>query len=141
MEAGSYLTIEYIYLNERVRNFQIEKVTPTQKWSSQGSTGRKQVYLRSTCQSTSGNPHLTQEKEKFYEELQIARQTIENVEQIMAENVREMKVKLEQENADSLNELQSIKDRLLEEQHVNEKLKEDNRNKDTVISELSLRLR
>ena len=52
-----------------------------------------------------------------------------------------MKAKLEQENSGSLNELQTLRDRLMEEQHLNEKLMEENRNKDSVISELSHRLR
>ena len=54
----------------------------------------------------------------------IARQTIENVDLTFAENVREMKIKIEQENSASLNELQNLRDRLMEEQHFNEKLKE-----------------
>ena len=60
---------------------------------------------------------------------------------VIAENVREMKAKLEQENSGSLNELQSLRDRLMEEKHLNEKMMEENRNKDAVISELSFRLR
>lgn len=47
---------------------------------------------------------------------------MENVDQIMAGNVKEMKLKLEHENSESLNELQSIKDRLMEEKNLNEKL-------------------
>lgn len=59
----------------------------------------------------------------------IARQTIENVDQIIAQNIKEMKVKLEQENADSFNELQRLKDKLQEEKLLREKMEEEIRNK------------
>lgn len=59
----------------------------------------------------------------------IARQTIENVDLIIAQNIKEMKVKLEQENAQSFNELQSLKDKLQEEKLLREKMEEEIRNK------------
>lgn len=40
-----------------------------------------------------------QERDRFHSELVIARQTIDNVDQLIAQNIREMKAKLEQENA------------------------------------------
>lgn len=52
-----------------------------------------------------------------------------------------MKAKLEQENAESFSELQKLKDKLLEEKLLREKLEEEIKTKDTVISELSLRLK
>jgi hypothetical protein len=45
-----------------------------------------------------------------------------------------MKVKLEQENAESFNELQRLKDKLQEEKLLREKMEEEIRNKETVIS-------
>ena len=45
-----------------------------------------------------------------------------------------MKVKLEQENAESFNELQRLKDKLQEEKLLREKVEEEIRNKETVIS-------
>ena len=77
----------------------------------------------------------------FHSELVIARQTIENVDQIIAQNIQSMKVKLEQEYADSVAEQQRLKDKLTEEKMLREKLEEEGRNKETVISELSMRLR
>ncbi len=44
---------------------------------------------------------LWQERDRFHSELVIARQSIENVNLIIDQNIREMKVKLEQENAES----------------------------------------
>jgi hypothetical protein len=44
----------------------------------------------------------------------LARQTIENVDHIIAQNIKEMKAKLEQDNAESFSELQKIKDKLVE---------------------------
>ncbi len=52
-----------------------------------------------------------------------------------------MRAKLEQENAESFNELQKLKDKLLEEKLLREKTEEEIKTKDTVISELSLRLK
>lgn len=37
-----------------------------------------------------------QERDRFHSELVIARQTIDNVDQIIAQNIREMRAKLEQ---------------------------------------------
>ena len=52
-----------------------------------------------------------------------------------------MKAKLEEENFNSLNELKDLKEKLKGEQFLNEKLVEENRNKDATIAELSARLR
>ena len=52
-----------------------------------------------------------------------------------------MKAKLEEENFNSLNELKDLKEKLKGEQFLNEKLVEENRNKDGTIAELSARLR
>jgi hypothetical protein len=46
------------------------------------------------------------------------------VDQIIDQKVREMKTKLEHENATSFNELQTLRDRLMEEQRLNEKFNE-----------------
>ena len=52
-----------------------------------------------------------------------------------------MKAKLEQEYSDSFAEQQRLKDKLVEEKLLRERLEEEGRNKETVISDLSLRLR
>ena len=54
------------------------------------------------------------ERDKFHGELMIARQTIENIDSIVAENVRETKIRIEEENAEKLQELQRLKDRVFE---------------------------
>lgn len=59
----------------------------------------------------------------------------------MAEKMKEIKLKLEQENSDSLTQLQVLRNKLNEEQILREKLLEEGRNKDSVISDLSSRLR
>ena len=52
-----------------------------------------------------------------------------------------MKAKLDEENFNSINELKELKEKLKGEQFLNEKLVEENRNKDAIIAELSARLR
>lgn len=59
----------------------------------------------------------------------------------MAEKMKEIKAKLEEQNADSLSQLQKLKDQLLSEKMLREKISEQIKNKDSVISELSLRLK
>ncbi len=52
----------------------------------------------------------------------------------MAQKMKEIKSKLEQENSDSLHELQALRDRLSEEGGLKERLGEEIKNKDSVIS-------
>jgi hypothetical protein len=52
-----------------------------------------------------------------------------------------MRAKLDEENANALNELKNLKSKLISEQLLNEKHEEEIRNKDAMISELSARLR
>lgn len=59
----------------------------------------------------------------------------------MAEKIKEIKVKLEQENAESLNELQKFRNKLEEENLLRDKLTDEAKHKDTVISDLTLRLK
>jgi len=74
------------------------------------------------------------ERDKYNEELLLARNSLENIETTIKRNVAEMKVKLEEEYTQSLSELHRKKDELEAEKRLNEKLLEENRNKDEVIS-------
>ena len=133
--------ILYCCLNERLRSDQAQKGTAAQTGAAQRGT-RRPIKHRKKTRPHSGCKHLTtQERDRFHSELVIARQTIDNVDQIIAQNIREMRAKLEQENAESFNELQKLKDKLLEEKLLREKMEEEIKTKDTVISELSLRLK
>jgi hypothetical protein len=133
--------ILYCCLNERLRSDQAQKGTAAQAGTAQRGT-RGPIEHRKTTRPHPGRNHLTtQERDRFHSELVIARQTIDNVDQIIAQNIREMRAKLEQENAESFNELQKLKDKLLEEKLLREKTEEEIKTKDTVISELSLRLK
>ncbi len=82
-----------------------------------------------------------QERDKYYTELLIARKQIENIDKIIDQNVRNMEAKLKEDNFNASKELKDLRDKLQAEQLMNQKLNEENRNKDAIIAELSARLR
>ncbi len=66
---------------------------------------------------------------------------MENVDKIIAEKGDVMKKKMISENQESLFELKDLQNRIVEEQLHNKRLLEENRSKDAVIDELSMRLK
>ncbi len=52
-----------------------------------------------------------------------------------------MEAKLKEDNFNASKELKDLRDKLQAEQLMNQKLNEENRNKDAIIAELSARLR
>lgn len=97
-------------INERILSFQIEEITATKAIVVEIITTRSVTNLTRIGSSFSSKFFLLfQERDKYHTELLIARKQIENIDKIIAENVKNMKAKLEEENSNSINELKDLR--------------------------------
>lgn len=79
---------EVLFKNERIRNHKTEEGIGPQTRTTQRRERRPSAHSRTTCLDPSRNFYLTQQRDTFYSELVLNRQTIEKVETIMAQKMK-----------------------------------------------------